>query len=168
MASLASRGGKLDAEMTRETLVDPKPYRETAVYNNTKQANLLFTAELDRRLHSAASTVRAIAVHPGECDDRCSAARFGRTGWPSCGWLRPRSPTCSRVAFQSSVAGALPTVRAAVDPDVAGGALVGPKSLGGSRGKPEILDMFATGTDEKTAQRLFELSEEIVGESFAV
>jgi len=52
--------------------------------------------------------------------------------------------------------------------DLPGGSLVGPKSLGGSRGKPEILDMFTPGTDEKTAQRLWELSEEILGETFAV
>jgi len=32
-------------------------------------------------------------------------------------------------------------------------ALVGPTGLGGSRGKPKIIDMFKTGTDPKTGQK---------------
>ncbi|MFL6237895.1 MAG: oxidoreductase [Actinomycetes bacterium] len=168
VSSLASRGGKLDADMTRETLVDPKPYRETAVYNNTKQANLLFTGELQRRVQTSGVDVRAIAVHPGVSSSRLFGRQVRDNRWPFIRVLGPAADVFSRVAFQSSAAGALPTVRGSVDPELPGGSLVGPKFLGGSRGKPEILDMFVTGTDEKTAQRLWELSEEIVAEPFAV
>jgi NAD(P)-dependent dehydrogenase (short-subunit alcohol dehydrogenase family) len=168
VSSLASRGGKLDADMTEDTLVDPKPYRESAVYSNTKQANLLFTAELQRRIDAAGRPVRAVAVHPGVS----ATALFGRqvreNRFPFIRMLGPVADGFARVAFQSSAAGALPTVRGAVDADLPGGSLVGPKTLGGSRGKPEILDMFKPGTDEKTAQRLWELSEQILAEPFAV
>jgi NAD(P)-dependent dehydrogenase (short-subunit alcohol dehydrogenase family) len=166
VASLASRGGKLDADMTRETLVDPRPYRETAVYNNTKQANLLFTAELQRRIEDAGLPVRAIAAHPGVSSTQLFGRQVRENRVALIRALGPVADGFARVAFQSSAAGALPTVRAAVDPDVPGGALVGPKGLGGSRGKPEIIDMFKTGTDPKTALRLWELSEEIVEEPF--
>jgi NAD(P)-dependent dehydrogenase (short-subunit alcohol dehydrogenase family) len=168
VASLASRGGKLDADMTRETLVDPKPYRETQVYNNTKQANLLFTAEMQRRVDAAGLDVRAIAVHPGVSATKLFGRQVRENKLPFIRMLGPAADVFASIAFQSSAAGALPTLRGAVDADLPGGALIGPKSLGGSRGKPEILDMFTPGTDEKTAQRLWELSEEILGETFAI
>src|SRR3954447_13394522 len=168
VASLASRGGKLDADMTRETLVDPTPYRETQVYNNTKQANLLFTAELQRRVDTAGIGVRALAVHPGVSATKLFGRQVRENKLPFIRVLGGAADLFARVAFQSSAAGALPTVRGAVDLDLPGGSLVGPKFLGGSRGKPEILDMFTPGTDEKTAQRLWELSEEILGETFSV
>ena len=151
VASLASRGGKLDSDMTEETLVDPHPYRETQVYNNTKQANLLFTAELQRRIDRAGVSVRAIAVHPGVSATKLFGRQVRENRFPFIRLLGPAADAFARVAFQSSAAGALPTVRGIVDPDLPGGSLVGPKFLGGSRGKPEILDMFKPGTDEKTA-----------------
>jgi hypothetical protein len=36
----------------------------------------------------------------------------------------------------------------------------------GWRGKPNVFDVFPVGADEATAARLWELSEEIVGEPF--
>jgi NAD(P)-dependent dehydrogenase (short-subunit alcohol dehydrogenase family) len=168
VSSLASRGGKLDATMTRETLVDPRPYRETAVYNNTKQANLLFTAELQRRLEAAGLPVRTIAVHPGVSATKLFGRQVRENRFGFIRMLGPAADGFARIAFQSPEAGAMPTVRGAVDPDLPGGTLVGPKSLGGSRGKPEILDMFKPGTDEKAAQRLWELTEQIVEEPFPI
>jgi NAD(P)-dependent dehydrogenase (short-subunit alcohol dehydrogenase family) len=166
VASLASRGGKLDADMTRETLVDPSPYRETTVYNNTKQANLLFTLELQRRIEDAGLPVRAIAVHPGVSATELFGRQVRENRRAVIRALGPVANGFAHIAFQSAAAGALPTVRAAVDPDVPGGALVGPTGLGGSRGKPKVIDMFKTGTDPKAALRLWELSEEIVEEQF--
>jgi NAD(P)-dependent dehydrogenase (short-subunit alcohol dehydrogenase family) len=168
VASLASRGGKLDADMTAETLIDPRPYRETQVYNNTKQANLLFTAELQRRADAAGLTVQAIAVHPGVSATALFGRQIRENRFRVIRILGPAADVFTHIAFQSSAAGALPTVRGAVDPELPGGSLVGPKFLFGSRGKPEILDMFSTGTDEKTAMRLWELSEEILGEPFPI
>ena len=166
VSSLASRSGKLDADMTEQTLVDPQPYRETAVYSNTKQANLLFTRELQRRVDAAGLPVRAIAVHPGVSATKLFGRQVRENRFPFIRILGPGADAFARIAFQSSAAGALPTVRGVVDPDLPGGSLVGPKFLGGSRGKPEILDMFTPGTDEKAAQRLWELSEQIVKEPF--
>jgi NAD(P)-dependent dehydrogenase (short-subunit alcohol dehydrogenase family) len=42
-----------------------KPYRAWRAYGQSKLANLLFTAELQRRLTAAGSTVLATAAHPG-------------------------------------------------------------------------------------------------------
>jgi NAD(P)-dependent dehydrogenase (short-subunit alcohol dehydrogenase family) len=168
VSSLASRGGKLDADMTRETLTDPHPYRENQVYSNTKQANLLFIAELQRHIDKVGLPARAIAVHPGVSSSKLFGRQVRENRWPFIRLLAPAADVFSRLAFQSSATGALPTVRGATDSAVPGGALVGPKTFGGSRGKPEILDMFPNGSDEKTARRLWELSTEIVDEPFPI
>ena len=42
-----------------------RPYQPARAYNDSKLANLLFTAELRRRLDAAGSGVLANAAHPG-------------------------------------------------------------------------------------------------------
>lgn len=42
-----------------------RPYSAWLAYGQSKLANLLFTQELQRRLDSAGSTVKALAAHPG-------------------------------------------------------------------------------------------------------
>jgi NAD(P)-dependent dehydrogenase (short-subunit alcohol dehydrogenase family) len=164
VSSLASRGGKLDASMTRETLVAPTPYKQNVVYSNTKQANLLFAQELHRRAAKAGSTVRSIACHPGVSATRLFGRQLHDMGLGIFSGIADR--VILPIMFQSNDAGALPTVRAATDPAVESGAFVGPTFLGGSRGKPHIIDVFSVGTDEATASRLWELTEEITGITF--
>jgi NAD(P)-dependent dehydrogenase (short-subunit alcohol dehydrogenase family) len=42
-----------------------RPYSAWLAYSQSKLANLLFTSELQRRLHTAGSALRALAAHPG-------------------------------------------------------------------------------------------------------
>ena len=42
-----------------------RPYRPYAAYAQSKLANLLFLAELQRRLTACGSTLRATGAHPG-------------------------------------------------------------------------------------------------------
>jgi len=165
VSSLASRGGKLDASMTRETLVDPKPYKPNVVYSNTKQANLLFAQELHRKLAAAGSQVRSIAVHPGVSATALFARQMRDQGF---GFVAPIVDRIMPLIFQSSAAGALPTLRAVTDPDVASGDFVGPTALRGSRGAPSVIPLFTPGRDQAAARRLWELSEEITGVTFPV
>ncbi|MDX6285249.1 MAG: hypothetical protein QOG53_734 [Frankiales bacterium] len=166
VASIASRGGKLDASMTRETLVDPKPYKPNAVYSNTKQANLLFTRELHRRLTAAGSPMRATAVHPGVSATNLFSRQLQEQGLGWFVWFAEH--VVEPIGFQSAAMGALPTLRAVVDPDVPSGQFVGPTFMRGWRGKPNVFDIFTVGSDAATATRLWELTEEIVGEPFPV
>ena len=164
VASIASRGGKLDASMTRDTIVDPTPYRPNKVYSNTKQANLLFTGELHRRLAAARSPMRAIAVHPGVSATNLFGRQLREQGM---GFLVPLAEhVLMPIGFQSAAMGALPTLRAVADPEVPSGQLVGPTFMRGWRGKPGVIDVYTVGTDQATARRLWELTEEIVGERF--
>jgi NAD(P)-dependent dehydrogenase (short-subunit alcohol dehydrogenase family) len=166
VSSTASRAGQLSAAMTREDLVDPQPYRAVRVYANTKQANLLFAVELDRRARRARAAATSVAAHPGTADSNLFPRQLREQGL---GWFAPIAvPFARAFVMQSTRDGALPLVRAAVDPTVPPGALVGPRRLGHSRGAPEILEVYRQGRDEATATRLWELSEELTGVRFEV
>jgi NAD(P)-dependent dehydrogenase (short-subunit alcohol dehydrogenase family) len=164
ISSLASRGGKLGASTTREDLVDPTPYRPNRVYSNTKQANLLFSQELHRRLTAAGSPVRSIAAHPGVSATELFSRQLREQ---RLGFVVPIAQrVIMPVFFQSQAAGALPTLRALCDPAVESGAFVGPTTLRGSRGNPEIIPVFKPGTDVDAAEHLWDLSEDITGVTF--
>ncbi|WOI45628.1 hypothetical protein [Acidovorax sp. BLS4] len=60
-----------------------RPYKPFAAYGATKLANLLFMAELQRRLTAAGSTLRATGAHPGSTATAITANtgnRFNTTG----------------------------------------------------------------------------------------
>ena len=57
--------------------------------------------------------------------------------------------------------GALPTLYAAISPDVGGGEYFGPGSLGGSRGYPQKAESNDRSHDEEVARQLWEVSEEL-------
>lgn len=165
VSSLAARGGQLGPGLDRDTLVAPQPYQAGEVYANTKQANLLFAQELHRRVSRAGLAVRAIAAHPGVSASNLFPRQLRESGL---GFLAPAAARVIPLVLQSSRAGALPTLRAVSDPGILSGAFVGPTALGGTRGAPHVIDVFSTGTDQVTAERLWQVSEELVGMRFDV
>ena len=62
VSSGAHRMGRIDFD---DLNWERRPYRAWRAYGQSKLANLLFTAELQRRLSAAGSTVLATAAHPG-------------------------------------------------------------------------------------------------------
>jgi NAD(P)-dependent dehydrogenase (short-subunit alcohol dehydrogenase family) len=158
VSSLAARGGRLSASTTREQLVAPKPYLQNAVYANTKQANMLFAVELHRRAVAAGEPVSSVAAHPGVSDSNLFPRQLRERGL---GFLAPMAAKVMPLLLQSSEAGALPTLRA-LDRSTPSGSLVGPASLGQTRGRPELLPLFTTAVDEAAATRLWELTEELL------
>ena len=158
VSSIAARGGRLSAQTTVEQLVRPAPYDPQRVYANTKQANLLFAQELHRRSGRAGSPVSAVAVHPGVSDTHLFTRHLpGGERSP----LVPVVKAVSRVALQSAAAGALPTLRA-LDHSTPSGAFVGPTRFGQVRGRPELLGVYSAGKDPATAERLWELTEQVL------
>jgi hypothetical protein len=69
---------------------------------------------------------------------------------------------------QSAVMGALPTLYAATEPGLEGGTFVGPDGLAEQRGHPEPVTPSAAARDEDVARRLWEVSEELTGETVPV
>jgi NAD(P)-dependent dehydrogenase (short-subunit alcohol dehydrogenase family) len=164
VSSTEARDGRLSPQTTREQLLNPAPYDGRQVYRNTKQANLLFAQELHRRCRNARSPVSAVAAHPGASATNLFARQLERAGR---GRLAPVSKLVTAVLLQSAAAGARSTLRA-LDPSTPSGAFVGPARFAQHRGRPELLDVYASAKDAATAARLWELTEHALGRPLPV
>ena len=159
VSSIAARGGRRSATTTRDELVEPgSSYEGKQVYSNTKQANLLFSQELHRRTSAAGSPVSSVAVHPGVSATNLFTRQLQEAG----SVLAPVSKVLTKVALQSASAGALPTLRA-LHPSTPSGAFLGPARFGQVRGRPELLEVYASGKDPAVAARLWQLTTEVLG-----
>jgi NAD(P)-dependent dehydrogenase (short-subunit alcohol dehydrogenase family) len=151
VASQAERMARLDLD-------DPnwreRPYKGSRAYSDSKLANLLFTAELQRRLTASGSRIRAIAAHPGFVSTNIYVtAEPKRLSFWS---------LFNRVVAQDPDAGALPVLYAAVG-DLPGDSFTGPEHLMHMRGGAELIKQSRTAQDPEIAQRLWTVSEQLTG-----
>ena len=151
VASQAERMGRLDfGDLNWER----RTYRPSRAYNDSKLANLLFTAELQRRLTAAGSPVRASAAHPGLVDSAIyqheSARRPADRAWA----------LALRLLAQDPDHGALPVLYAA-EADLPGNSFTGPRHLAHMRGGAEPIKRSAAAQDPHLAQRLWTVSEQL-------
>jgi len=124
-------------------------YNRWLAYGQSKVANLLFAYELERRLSAAGHTTRSLAAHPG----------WAFTGLvETSGLIGMMTPWFA----QSARAGAAPTLRAATDPDAAGGAYYGPRWLE-MRGRSVRVRSSGYSRRVDVAQRLWQISETLTG-----
>lgn len=159
VSSMAHRYGRLDlADLQAE-----RSYRKWRAYGQSKLANVLFGFELDRRSRAAGASLRSIVVHPG----------YAATNLQSAGPRMSGDRISERVAAlvnaviaQPATAGAWPTLRAATDPDVAGGTFLGPTGWFGMRGTPELQTPSPASRDLDSARRLWQVSTDLTGVSF--
>ena len=135
-------------------------YQRWRAYGQSKLANLLFTSELQRRLDEAGSRVRATAAHPGYAATNLQ----GHTGNVL---QHALMGVANKVIAQSDEMGALPTVYAATQ-DIPGNSYVGPDGFQEQRGHPTLVGRNNAAKDTETAKRLWTLSEELTGVSFAL
>ena len=98
---------------------------------------------------------------PGRLEHRAGPQRARRCSNPLSRWLGP-------LLFQGAAMGALPTLRAATDPDVEGGQYYGPDGLGEQRGHPKLVSSSAQSHDEDLQHRLWTVSEELTGVTYPV
>ena len=138
-------------------------YKPWAAYFQSKLANLLFTYELQRRLQAAGSTMVALAAHPG--GSRTNLGHENPGGLLNTILHRSR-PLIERYLLQSSAMGALPTLRAAVDPQARGGEYYGPDGFGEQTGHPVRVGSSGRSKDVEAARRLWRLSEELTGVTY--
>lgn len=155
LSSLAHRIGRIDLD----DLNAERGYHKWRAYAQSKLANLLFTAELDRRAKAAGRDLTALAAHPG-----LSATELGQAGPRLAGrtWAA-RLERLSRLYTQPASAGALPVLCAATLPTAAGGAYFGPGHLGETRGAPAPAAKSARAQDMETAAALWEVSARLTG-----
>ena len=159
VVSVSSNGHKM-GRMDFDDLMGREKYRPWRAYFQSKLANLLFTRELQRRFGAADLSTIAVAAHPGG-----SRTELGRD---SAGGLLGRGfeiirPALDRVMSQSAAMGALPTLLAAVGPDVGGGDYYGPGGIGEVKGHPEKVGMTSRAKNGDDAARLWDMSVELTG-----
>jgi len=131
-------------------------YSPMKAYGRSKLANLLFTYELQRRFLSSSTDVIALAAHPGiAATELANHLFFNLISW----LIQP----IMKLIFQSSAMGALPSLRAALDPQAKGGQYYGPNGKGEKSGYPVLVDSNSSSKNEKDAQKLWEISEELTG-----
>jgi NAD(P)-dependent dehydrogenase (short-subunit alcohol dehydrogenase family) len=154
VTSTAQHGGR------RVDLDDPhmrRGYKPWQAYSNSKLANRHFAQGLQRQFERAGIDVRAVTAHPGfthsglqgHTVDAGGAGRSARFfDWYATTFGMPVE------------VGALTTLRAATDPDVPGGAMVGPKWV--TTGPPVPRRLVRPGTDRAMAA-LWEVSRRETG-----
>ncbi len=147
MSSLAHRGGRLALD---DLMFERRGYGRWAAYCQSKLANLLFIAELQRRLVEAGSGAIAVAAHPGMAQSNLGS-EYALTNWI----MRLSAP----FGRGSTAARALPLLRAATDPAVLGGQFYGPRW--GIIGPPVLEVPSQQARDGATARALWDVSAEL-------
>ncbi len=155
VSSTGHRMGKIDfGDLNWER----RSYARWRAYGQSKLANLLFTAELQRRLTAAGSGVLATAAHPGYASTNLQF-HSGRRVFDIVSGLG------NRLLAQDEDGGALPTLYAATA-DVAGDSFAGPGGFMEQRGAPKLVGRSAAAKDADVARRLWDVSEELTGVRF--
>ncbi len=164
VVSISSQGHR-PGRIAFDDLQSERSYGPWKAYFQSKLANLLFIAELQRRLVAADSSTLALAAHPG--GSRTNLGHENPGGIVNTLGHAGR-PLIERLFLQSAAMGALPTLRAATDPAVVGGEYFGPDGLGEQRGHPQRRGpVTPRPRTSSTARRLWEVSEELTGVRYA-
>lgn len=147
VSSQAHKRGKLDfSDLNWKT----RKYNTVQAYSDSKLANLYFTYELARKLQAEGNNPIITAAHPG---------------WTTTELQRHmgRFKFLNNVFGQGVELGALPTLRAALDPDAASGDYFRPDKFFELHGHPVKVKSTARSHDAEAARELWRKSEEMTG-----
>jgi NAD(P)-dependent dehydrogenase (short-subunit alcohol dehydrogenase family) len=155
-----SRGVHVSGDIHFDDLQWEKTYDRWGAYAQSKLANLLFAYELQRQLAATGSSLISVGCHPGYAATNLQAAGPQMDGSAVRLWMMN---IANAIFAQGQDMGALPTLFAAVAPEVNGCDYIGPTSLGGMRGYPDKVKSNNKSYDEVLAKRLWQVSEELTG-----
>ena len=148
VSSLAHRSGNVDFN---DLAWEERDYNTERAYGDSKLANLYFTYELTRRSNGDGPVT--VAAHPGwtatELQRHSGLFQF-----------------FNRFMAQTVDMGALPTLRAGFDDNVSAGEFYGPAKAMHWRGYPVAHESNERSHDQASAQKLWDISEQLTGVSF--
>jgi NAD(P)-dependent dehydrogenase (short-subunit alcohol dehydrogenase family) len=127
---------------------EQRKYDAPKAYADSKIANLYFTYELARKLNK--SSIKVLAAHPGWTSTNL------QKNWRLFRLLNP-------FFAQKPEMGALPTLRAATDPDAQSGDYFGPSGWQEVRGYPKKVASNKRSNDKEIAEKLWRASEKLTG-----
>jgi NAD(P)-dependent dehydrogenase (short-subunit alcohol dehydrogenase family) len=170
VVSLSSIAARQNAHINFENPQFEQSYAPMHAYRQSKLAVLMFARELDRRSHEAGWGITSVAAHPGltKTNLQISGPSHGR-GKPS---AMERLYTVSwRLApflWQEIDEGILPAFYAAASPQAEGGGYYGPHGIyEAAGGGVTPAKVPAPARNEADSRRLWELSEQLTGVSYA-
>jgi len=130
-----------------------RKYKPMKSYGDSKIANIYFTYELGRRVEKNGKNPVVAAAHPGwtatELQRHVGIFEF-----------------LNNFFAQDITMGALPTLYAAVGPDVKNGDYFGPSGFMEMKGYPKKVKANELSKNEHIAQKLWDISEELTGVTF--
>ncbi|TVS89881.1 oxidoreductase [Mycobacterium helveticum] len=153
VSSMAHWPGRIDLD---DLSWENRRYSAWLAYSQSKLANLLFTSELQRRLGSAGSPLRALAAHPGYSHTNLQGATGRKLG-------DALMSAATRVVATDADFGARQTLYAASQ-DLPGDTFVGPRF--GYLGRTQPVGRSRRARDAATAAALWDLSEQLTGVKF--
>jgi hypothetical protein len=131
-------------------------YSPWLAYSQSKLANLLFTAELQRRLDAVGSPIRSLAAHPGYSHTNLQGASGRKLG-------DALMSAATRVFATNADFGARQILYAASQ-DLPGNTFVGPQF--GNIGRTQPVGRSRRAKDAAAATALWDLSEQLTGIKF--
>ncbi len=162
VVSVSSRGHHMSPVVFDDIQFQRRPYDKWLAYGQAKTANVLFAVGLERRL--GARGVHANALHPGGI-----MTELSRHLQPEdMQFLQART---RGMKFKSVEAGAATSVFAATAPELEGrgGLYLEDCHVAAVNDAPDALDgVKSYALDPQSAERLWEVSENLVGERFAL
>lgn len=145
--SIVHRGGSINFKDINSE-ISYSPWR---AYKQSKLATLLFSRELDRRLRALGiGAPLSIACHPGLVNTQLYRNRERMRRW-------------LRSFMHDLESGAMPALRAALDPTAEGGQVFGPDGWMEFKGRAAMVRPHGKGRDMDLASRVWGLSEAMTG-----
>jgi NAD(P)-dependent dehydrogenase (short-subunit alcohol dehydrogenase family) len=159
VSSGAHRKGEMDFNNLQ--FENGRGYTPIIAYRRSKLSNLLFTYELQRKLEAAGQDTIALAAHPGVALTNLGRYMEGKLMYKILVPLFKWFP-------QDQAMGALPQIRASVDPGAKGAEYYGPDGRNEIKGYPVLVQSTAASHSLSDAARLWEESEKLTGVKFTV
>lgn len=157
VSSMAHKSGKMDFD---DLMFEKgRKFKTMKAYGQSKLSNLLFTYELQRYFEKNKIESISVAAHPGGSNTRLAGHL------EDSGFMKIVSKVL-RGIMQSAAKGALPQIRASVDPNVKGGEYYGPGGIGEIAGYPVLVKSTPASQNMEDARRLWDASEKLTGVTY--
>jgi len=159
VSSGAHKNGEMD--FSNLQFENGRDYSPMKAYGRSKLSNLLFTYELQRKLEAAQKETIAAAAHPGVA--KTNLGRYLQRRF----LVRILMPLFN-LMVQDQAMGALPQIRACVDPGVKSGEYYGPDGRREFKGYPVIVASNDASHNSVDSAKLWEESEKLTGVTYNI